>query len=61
MFEEKAPTVGSLTCPECGEVVPVEISLDLETAEGVCRCSEGHELFSFEADTLGRLVGASGE
>jgi hypothetical protein len=58
MFESDAPTLGFLACPRCGEVVEVDMSLDSEaSARG--KCSAGHDLLTFESDTLGLLVGAS--
>lgn len=59
MLEDDVPTLWSLTCPRCGEMVAVEMPLDHEAAPGVGRCSAGHELLTFDSDTLGRLVGAA--
>ena len=57
MFEERFPAVWSLTCPRCGEVVTVEMPLDRDDVPGIGRCSAGHDLLTFEGDTVGTLVG----
>ena len=61
MLDVEVPTVASLTCPRCAEVVTVEMPLEGEAETGIGQCSAGHDLVTFESDTLGRLVGASRE
>ncbi len=54
MDEERFPTVWSLICPRCGEVVAVE--MPEEGVPGIGHCSAGHDLLTFEADTVGTLA-----
>jgi hypothetical protein len=56
MDEQRFPTVWCLTCPCCGEVVHVELPLDGGDAPGIGRCSAGHDLLTFERDTVGTLA-----
>jgi hypothetical protein len=56
MDEERFPTVWSLTCPRCHEVVTVEMPVYGEDVPGIGRCSAGHDLLTFEADTVGTLA-----
>ena len=55
MLEERFPAVWSLTCPSCGELVTVEMPMDGEDLPGIGRCSAGHDLLTFESDTVGKL------
>ena len=57
MDEERFPTVWSLTCPRCGEVVAVEMRFESEDVPAIGRCSAGHDLLTFEEDTVGTLAG----
>lgn len=59
MSEEEIPTRWYLICPHCFEVVTVERPLDIEAAPVTPHCSAGHDLLTFERDTLGVLVGAT--
>jgi hypothetical protein len=56
MDEERFPTVWSLTCPRCGEVVTVEMPLEGERVPGIGRCRAGHDLLTFDGDTAGTLA-----
>jgi len=56
MYEERFPTVWSLTCPRCGEVVTVEMPLEGEDVPGIGHCSGGHDLLTFDSDTVGTLA-----
>ena len=56
MFEERFPTVWSLTCPQCGEVVTVDMPVEGEDVPGIGRCPAGHDLLTFESDTVGKLA-----
>ncbi len=58
MHEEGFPTVWSLSCPRCGEVVTVDMPEGGEDAPGIGRCSTGHDLLTFESDTVGTLAAA---
>jgi len=57
MFERTAPTLWSLTCPECGDHTIIEIPIDAEPGTGLQRCRNDHE-FLFQFD--GMLVGVLG-
>ena len=56
MDEERFPTVWSLICPRCNEVVTVEMPEEGEDVPGIGHCSAGHDLLTFEADTVGTLA-----
>jgi hypothetical protein len=56
MDEERFPTIWSLTCPSCGEVVTVEMPHEGEDIRGIGRCPAGHNLLTFESDTAGTLA-----
>jgi len=57
MDEERFPTVWCLTCPCCGEVVDVDMPPEGEDVPGIGHCSAGHDLLTFERDTIGVLAG----
>ena len=56
MDEERFPTVWCLTCPCCGDVVTIEMPLEGEDVPGVGRCAAGHDLLTFDRDTVGTLA-----
>ena len=56
MDEERFPTVWCLTCPCCGEVITFDMFPGGGEAPGIGRCSAGHDLLTFDRDTLGTLA-----
>jgi hypothetical protein len=57
MIKLEVSTIWSLTCPECGELVTAPATPDVGSGAPLPKCSSGHELFTFDRDTLGTLVG----
>jgi hypothetical protein len=55
MIELEVSTIWSLACPECGELVTAPASPEAGSSAPLPKCSAGHDLFSFDRDTLGTL------
>ena len=57
MIEQTAPSLWSLTCPECGQrEAVIEIPADAEPGTGVASCPNEHDfLFQFDGLAVGVL------